>query len=585
ADFELNDDLLPDVAAICHLVAGIPLGIELASAWVRQLSCAEIVQELEQGIGFLQTRAGDVPDRHRSLQAVFDHSWALLTSQEQEVLAQLTVFRGGFSREAARQVTEATLWTLTALVDKSLLHREANGRYELLEMVRQFAAAQLTKMPDQETNVRSRQAHYFLLLLHQQEARWQTDKRQLAIDLLSPEIENILTAWRWAVTSLEASSETAASACNPDCRSLPPVASVVEWLDQALVSLYFLYESYGWFQDGAAAFGWALAALEENASLPQKIYGRLLLRYGRFSIFLGQYDKAQKVLEKARTHLKAINNIQEISLCLSYLAIVSSFQGNYMQAKVEAEESHRLMQQISHLPGLAFVQNLRGTLAHRLGAYDDARKYYEASLQLRRQLEDQHGTAVALNNLGNLANAQQDYQAARRYYEESQLIFKEINHQPGQAATLGNAGVIAMGLGDLAEARRLHEESLILKQALGNRRSISISLINLAEVMCLLRELNASRRTFHEALRLTMAIQAQPLALDALVGLAGLLMEEDQPEQAIRLLQLARRHPASSQETQEKALQQLEAWGHASDEVAELEDLETVVDAILRPYT
>jgi len=501
------------------------------------------------------------------------------------VLAQLTVFRGGFSREAARQVTEATLWTLTALVDKSLLHREANGRYELLEMVRQFAAAQLTKMPDHEAKVRSRQAHYFLLLLHQQEARWQTDKRQLAIDLLSPEIENIRMAWRWAVTSLEASSETAASAYNPDCRSVQAVGSVVvEWLDQALVSLYFLYESYGWFQDGAAAFGWALAALEENASLPQKIYGRLLLRYGRFSIFLGQYDKAQKMLEKARTHLKAINNIQEISLCLSYLAIVSSFQGNYTQAKAEAEESHHLMAQTNHLPGLAFVQNLRGTLAHRLGAYDDARKYYEASLQLRRQLEDQHGTAVALNNLGNLANAQQDYQAARRYYEESQLIFQEINHQPGRAATLGNAGVIAMGLGDLAEAKQLHEESLILKQSLGNRRSISISLINLGEVTSLLGELDASRRTFHEALRLTMAIQAQPLALDALVGLSSLLLQDDQPEQAVRLLQLARHHPASSRETQEKAIQQLNSLNHAQDEVNEVEDLGTVVAELLRPY-
>jgi predicted ATPase len=79
ADFVLTPEAEPYVAKICRLVAGVPLGIELASAWVRQLSCAEIAEELERGIGFLQTRAGDVPDRHRSLQSVFNHSWELLT--------------------------------------------------------------------------------------------------------------------------------------------------------------------------------------------------------------------------------------------------------------------------------------------------------------------------------------------------------------------------------------------------------------------------------------------------------------------------------------------------------------------------
>lgn len=578
AGFKLSEESLPDVAQICRLVAGVPLGIELASAWVRQLSCAEIRQELQQGVAFLQTRAGDVPDRHRSLQAVFDHSWALLTAEEQAVLAQLTVFRAGFSREAAYQVAEATLWTLTALLDKSLLYREANGRYQMLAMVRQFAAVHLTKMPNLQNKACSRQAHYFLLLLHQQENRWQTVERQLALDLLSPEIENVRTAWQWAVTALEAPSETA------------DAATIVQWLDQALISLFFLYESHGWFQDGAAAFGWALAALEEivalpeQSPLPEQTYGRLLLRYGRFATFLGQYDKAQKVLQKARTHLQAADNVKEISLCSSYLAIVASFQGNYTQAMAEAQASLHLTEQINHLPGLAFVQNLRGTLAHRLGAYDDASRFYEASLQLRRQLGDQQGTAVALNNLGNLANAQQDYQTARRYYEESQLIFKEINHQPGQAATLGNAGVIAMRLGDLAEARRLCEESLVLKQTLGNRRSVSISLINLGEITCLLGEYDTSRRTYHEALRLTLTIQAQPLTLDALVGLANLLLEDAQSEQAVRLLQLAQHHPASSSETQERAIQQLAALGYAVDEAGELEDLEAVVNAILRPY-
>ena len=577
ADFSLTPENQSDVARICRLVAGVPLGIELASAWVRQLSCAEIAEELAKDLDFLETRAGDVPDRHRSLQAVFDHSWALLTADEQQALAQLTVFRGGFTREAARQVTAATLWTLTALVDKSLLHREANGRFEMLEMVRQFAAERLDELPDLAAAAQARHAQYFLLLLHTQENDWQTDRRQRALDLLSPEIENVRAAWRWAVAALE------------DFQAPDTAAQAVQWLDQALVSLFFLYESRGWFQDGAAAFGWAMAALEERARLKQEsgphrlAYGRLLVRYGRFVTFLGQYEKAQHMLEQALTLLQASDNKTEISLCHSYLAILASFQGDYETAVALAQTSLALIRELNHKAGLAFAQNLCGTLAHRQGKYEMAREHYEASLVLRRELGDQHGTAVALNNLGNLANAQQDFVAARRYYEESQILFKAINHQPGRAATLGNAGVVAMQLGELAEARQLHEESLILKQELGNRRSIAISLINLGEVNSALGEADAARRSFHEALRLTMEIQALPLALDALVGVAALLVQDDQAEQALRLLHLVQHHPASTRETQEKAAQQLTNLDEPA-EPSELPDLAETVAEVLRPY-
>ena len=574
SDFALTVENQSFVTRICQLVAGVPLGIELAAVWVRQLTCAEIAAELARDIDFLQTHAGDVPDRHRSLQAVFDHSWRLLTEGEQQALAQLTVFRGSFTREAARQVAHASFWTLTALVDKSLLRREANGRFEMLEMVRQFAAEHLADQPALAATAEQRHAQYFLLLLHSQENNWQTNQRQSALDLLSPEIENVRTAWRWAVSALENQTDAATA------------AAATQWLDWALVSLFFLYESRGWFQDGAAAFGWAMAALEEltrlnqAAAVPPQTYGRLLVRYGRFVTFLGQYERARQMLEQALEQLPQADNEHEISLCHSYLAILASFRGDYETAVSLAETSLALNQQLNHKPGLAFAQNLRGTLAHRRGDYDAAQAHYEASLALRRELGDLHGTAVALNNLGNLANARQDLTAARRYYDESQLLFKEINHQPGRATTLGNAGVIAMRLGELTEARHLHEESLILKQQLGNRRSIAISLVNLGEVNVLLGEADAARRAFHEALRLTTAIQEQPLALDALVGVAGLLPEAD----AVKLWHLAWQHPASTRETQEKAAQQLAALGVAA-EPFELPDLAEVVADVLRPYT
>src|SRR5512143_213336 len=102
----------PAIVRICQLVDGMPLGIELAAAWVRTLDCAEIAGEIERGLGFLSVSARDLPARHRSMRAVFDHSWKLLTAEEQRVLLRLSVFRGGFKREAAEQVAGATLAVL-----------------------------------------------------------------------------------------------------------------------------------------------------------------------------------------------------------------------------------------------------------------------------------------------------------------------------------------------------------------------------------------------------------------------------------------------------------------------------------------
>ena len=124
---------------ICKLVDGMPLGIELAAAWVNMLSPAEIADEIERNLDFLATPARNVPERHRTMRAVFDQSWKLLTPTEQRLFRQLSVFRGGFVRPMAQRVADANLASLASLVDKSLLRWAANGRYELHERVRQYA--------------------------------------------------------------------------------------------------------------------------------------------------------------------------------------------------------------------------------------------------------------------------------------------------------------------------------------------------------------------------------------------------------------------------------------------------------------
>ena len=142
--FALSDDNVHDIAKICRLVQGMPLGILLAASWLEALSTAEIADEISKGFDFLESDMTDLPTRQRSIRAVFDRTWDALSPDEQDVFMKLSVFRGGFTREAGQAVTGANLRTLMSLLNKSLLRRDADtGRYSIHELLRQYGEVKL----------------------------------------------------------------------------------------------------------------------------------------------------------------------------------------------------------------------------------------------------------------------------------------------------------------------------------------------------------------------------------------------------------------------------------------------------------
>jgi DNA-binding SARP family transcriptional activator len=141
--YALTDDNLVYVLQICRLVQGMPLALVLAAAWLELLNSAEIAIEIENSLGFLSSNLADLPHRQRSMHAVFDRSWQHLQPDEQMVLAKLSVFRGGFSRDAAERIAGANLRILLSLVNKSFLQRQGDsGRYQMHELLRQYSAEQ-----------------------------------------------------------------------------------------------------------------------------------------------------------------------------------------------------------------------------------------------------------------------------------------------------------------------------------------------------------------------------------------------------------------------------------------------------------
>jgi predicted ATPase len=295
-DFRLTDDNAPAISQICRLMEGMPLGILLAAAWIELLTPQEIVEEINRSLDFLATDLRDLPERQRSLRAVFDHSWRLLAEKEQAVFQQLSVFRGGFSREAAETVTGASLQTLLALVHKSLLHRAAEGRYEIHELLRQYAAEKLDEQTFQVSETwkvseaRDRHSAYYCAFLHQHEADLKGPRQQAALSEIEADSENARVAWQWAVERGQ-----------------------VEYLGQAIDSLGLFHLWRGRLYEGEAMCRMAAEKLAESMPLtPERtrILVKILTWQCNFSRRLGQADPAQQLLQQA---LSLLDSPREIS--------------------------------------------------------------------------------------------------------------------------------------------------------------------------------------------------------------------------------------------------------------------------------
>jgi predicted ATPase len=345
ADFTLTAETQPVVAHICRLLAGLPLGIELAAAWVRPLSCQEIVVEIEQGLDFLAASTRDIPERHRSIKAVFDHSWQLLSEVEQDVLRQLSVFRGDFQREAAETVAGATLPILSALLDKSLLRRNAGGRYDLHELIQQYAAGQLQAEAAAEHATRSRHSRYYLTLLQSREPDLRSSGQQQALTELNADLDNIRLAWDEAVAHEQ-----------------------IDLLRDVAGSLFYVYELHQYFQEAEALFSRGVDLMETQ---------------------LATLDAADDLME--RTTLETV-----LGSLLAYQAFFQQRLGHNREAVTLYRASLDLLRSLNEPLILTFALIMSGIVYWAIGNFKEASPSLDEGLQLSRRLDNAWLQALAV---------------------------------------------------------------------------------------------------------------------------------------------------------------------------------------------
>lgn len=537
--FTLTAQNQAEVIRICQLVEGMPLAIKLAAAWVRVLSCREIAQEIERNLGFLATSARDVPERHRSLRAAFDHSWNLLSEDEQQGMRQLSVFRGSFRREAAEQVADATLPLLSALVDKSLLRRNAVGRYEMHDLIRQYATAHLVVDPEEHTATYDRYSTYCLTRLQQQEEALRTGSRTEALKELGMEIDNLRLAWDWAATHQSVGD-----------------------IRKAGRGLFWLYEAHGWLQEGEAVFQQAVEALQgavkpgEDQAVEYAIaLGQALTYQAVFCYRCKQYGRARDLLEQSLALLRPHDDPLALSEALIHLAYVLYGTGVYTEARQVIEESLAISRPIGHPWAVASCLTVLGGIAHAQGEYQEAKDWFGEGLAVWRELGAPRGTAFCLTLFSTTVYALGDYGEARRLLRESLEISRTLGDRWGIGTTLNALGVLAQAQGDHSEAESLFWESLALFRELGDRLGIAQTFNHLGEAASALGTEPEAWSSFLEALKIATETHTVPVALDALAGLSTLLAREGATEPALELLMHVVQHPASSQEAKDRAEQ------------------------------
>lgn len=583
--FMLSAKVRPHVIRICQLLQGMPLGIELAAAWVATIPCETIAREIEQDIDLLTTTLRNVPERHQSLRATFEHSWNLLSDREQQVLRGSSVFRGGFTENAAEYVVGDRSAILARLVSKSLLGQDTGARYQFHQLLYQYAAEKLTAVPQQRDLLHERHVDYYSTFLQRREEGLKRGNQLEALKEIKIEIDNVRQAWRWVLHQIERGQNTPA---------------LLSTLEQAMESLYLFYTIQGWYQEGEEAFRQAVSVLDHSLDLDRSLFrerelivGKLLARQAKCCEFTEHSDKAEYLYERSLSTLRRIDAWHESALPLHGLGYMHHIKGQYDQATKYYQESRTVYRQIQDPWGEGNVLGGLCLTARRQGAFSTAREYCQESLRIRQAIGDQRGVAASLNTLGLICCAVGEYAEAKelfqqalqvcqrldykvgiahaltgltqatfrlgeidqaeRFGHETLATYREIGDLWGVAIAFNNLGRMSAELGDDARAKRFYQKGVAIYRQIGIKSGLANTLGNLGETCYNLGEEQSASEYLLEALKIAWEIEAIPAVLENLVGLVPCLVKMGETGPSLELLVFVSRHLSAEHAVREKA--------------------------------
>ncbi|MBR9988129.1 MAG: protein kinase [Gemmatimonadetes bacterium] len=559
--FHIDADNRATVVRICELLDGIPLAIELASAWIRALSCVEILAGLERDLDVLASEAPDIEKRHHSLRATFEASWRLLSTAEQSALARLAVFRSAFDSPLAAQVADADVLLLRQLVDKSLLTR-AGDRLLMLDVVRAYALERLAADPDIERRARERHLACLSAMLHSLEDDVQRADAT-AIRRVADSIDDARAAWMYANQTNNAGA-----------------------LLSAMDGLFHFYEARGWAREGAETFARSRAMLVDSSGSPHSrsrparlAAARLTTRHGVMLHRLGDLPAAESLLRQGVEAARELDDENELVFALHRLGAVRHGMGDYDESERLHREGWQCAERLEDQLAVGWSMTYLGNVEWSRGEFEEATRLYTNGLELLREENDLNGMWVTLNNLGVLAASRQQYVEAQRRLREGLALQAELGNPRHGAHVLHNLGCAARELGDLPHAREWLEESLEISERMGYQGMAGLTLVGLAELAIRENDDAAAVTAAHRALRTARTARSDPLALEALLTLARLRLREGDTPGAVDLAGVISSHPGSDRDLRRRTAELFAEIG-VEPQVPVDADLAHVIDRI-----
>jgi len=541
-DFSLETEA-EGLIRLCQLVDGVPLALELAATWTKTLTCAEVADEIQDSLEFLSTSLRDMPVRHRSMQVVFDQVWQRLMPEEQDVFRRLSVFRGGFRRDAARAVAGATLPVLTVLVDKSLLRWQPDGqRYQVHELLRQFGEDQLTQAAEALTHSRDLHARYYTAFLGDRFDDLTGVRQGAALTEIGVELGNIRAAWQWA----------ASQGYSAD-------------LEYAAMGLHTFYQYRGQFLEGREAFAVAVGAVEGAPPSPERdrALAVLLNCAGWFEMRFGRVQEATRMQERALSLYEALNLMPapgQGTDPLSALSLLATTRGDYEQAMAFGQRAWQRAAARADKKNMALAGYGLAGGALAQGNYEAALQYAQETLALTQATENRWLMAYIYNQLGQINRALGDLAAAGDYFQASYRLKKALNDPEGVALALSYLGEIALAQKVYRQAQERYQQSLAIYQKIGDRGGLVQALHGLGMAAHRLGNEPMARQYLQRALQIASDAQIIPLTLAVLAGIGTYLVETGARRQGIATLVFVQQHPVSDQMLQDRVGQLLGAY-------------------------
>ncbi len=403
-DFELNPETLPYVIHICKLVEGLPLGIILAASWMNILSVSEIVSEIEQGIGILEANDSYLPERQRSIHAVMDYSWSQMTGIEQMVFMKLSIFRGGFTREAAQSITGANLQTLRSLLNKSLIRRNAdNGRYEIHELLRQYAEERLV----QANGIDSLYEQYTVYFADFMATRINDikGKRQLdGLNEIEADFDNIRIAWNYVIGHKNNNA-----------------------ISKMMETLILFCDMRTYYLIAEDLFQQAVQQLSIGSTATHLVYNQLRARYIQAWLLSERSPVPESIDQQLKESLvssQANDDHNTTALCIWLQGELEWIRRDYKAALALYEQALAMYEQLNdpYYVGRVLRRSIYSLFAGGKANYTKSHQLNQKHLQITQDIGDKSGFAHAILYEG----AHVDFEEGNRHLQTAISIWREM---------------------------------------------------------------------------------------------------------------------------------------------------------------